>query len=206
MVVEDVDMRLRRHTAQLEAMDPAQRVAARGVSSDLLRAEHYTIYPYARGLWYPPDTLYAVYAAMVADRSLRRVLYAEKYLDLEAFCAYFQGAALYIAVTPDNNTVLGAVWFTGVTEQKSNIGIWAVRRMRGLMAQQMVDRVCTFAFQLYGWRTIWGKTPWTAALYLGLRIGFEHVATVPDATTTARGKTLPLYVVRRNNPLYTEND
>lgn len=171
-------------------------------TAQLLRTPDYTIFPYARGLWYPPATLYAVYTAMVADRSLYRVLYEAQRLDLEAFMAYFTGAALYLAVAPDNDTLLAAVWFTAVTDHKAQIGIWAARQARGILAQRIVAHVIQFAFALYHWQTIWGLTPWRAALDLGLRIGFVHVATVPGFITTGRGKTLPMYVVRKDAVRY----
>lgn len=170
---------------------------------NLLRTDQYTIWPYARGTFYPPDTLYALYRAMVDDRSLRRVLYAEKWLDLEAFCAYFTGTALYLAVTPDNQTVLGAVWFTSITERKANIGIWVARAWRGEHATQIGSRVCKFAFLFHRWDTIWGMTPWRDAFRLALRVGFRHVVSIPEGVDTTQGMSLPLYVVRLDNPQLT---
>lgn len=176
---------------------------------ELLQDKDYTIYPYARGV-YPPDTLYALYSTMVSEGTLSRVLYAEKWLDLEAFCAYFASTVLFLAVTPDNQTVLGAVWFTEVKQHKANIGLWMSRRVQTSkirtvsgqrsLARSITNRVVECAFRLYHWRTIWGITPWRAVVHHGEAIGFKLMSTVPDGIETASGKTLPLYVLRRDIP------
>lgn len=169
----------------------------------VLQSADFHIWPYARGSFYPGETLYMLWNTMRNEGTLRRVLYEAEHLDLETFVDYFTGshAALYIATTPDDQQILGAVWFTGVTATRANVGIWYAKAAMGAMAKDITNRVLCFVFTTFHWRTIWGMTPWKGAMRHGLSLGFVHVATVPNFIDM-RGvdRPMPLYIIRLDNP------
>jgi hypothetical protein len=169
----------------------------------LLQHTDFTIFPYARGSVYPPDTLYALYWTMAKEGTLRRVLYEAECLDLEQFVEYFTSshALLYIATTKGAKAILGAVWFTAVQGGRAQIGIWYAKAALGELSKDITNRVLCFVFTTFRWHTIWGLTPWKGAVRHGVSLGFKHVTTVPGfVQMPGVEKTMPLYIIRLENP------
>ena len=172
----------------------------------LLETADFTIYPYARHVQYPPDTLYSLYRAMVAEETLERVFYSEKKPDIISFCEYFDRAVLFIATTPDVKKILGAVWFTEPVQNfKANVGIWYSRVAHGDVARDITDRTIRFAMDSFHWRVIWAFTPWRMAARHGLFIGFNIVATLPQFVLHRSGKPMNMYVLKRGEYYYASN-
>lgn len=169
----------------------------------VLQDDALTILPYARGV-YAPDTLYGLWRLMYDNNALRQVFYMQAVRherergDLPFFMEYFTNAWLFLVY--DQETLAGAVWFTDTTAYKGNIGVFYRKASRGAFAREATDRVCRFAFQHGGYRMIWGFTPWRAALQLGLEIGFELIATLPDYVQIGM-RWHPMYLARRTSIL-----
>ena len=164
----------------------------------LLETADFTIYPYARHVQYPPDTLYHLYRAMVAEETLERVFYSEHKTDIISFCEYFDRAILFLATTPDVQHILGAVWFTDPMKNcKANISVWYSRRAHGEMARDITDRTVRFAMDAFHWKTLWAFTPWRLAHRHALLTGFTFVATLPQFIVHRSGKPMDMHVLKR---------
>lgn len=164
----------------------------------LLATKTVTVVPYGRGEGYPADTLYHAWKAMHDAQALARVFYEQPVHDLEAFCEYMTHAVLFLAVTRESPSVVGAVWFTGVTPERGNIGIWYRKELWGEYSRTLTRRVCTYAFHTFGWRHMFGFTPWRAAAQHGLTLGWQAIATLPQFVRVGT-RLLPLHVIRLEN-------
>lgn len=155
---------------------------------------HYRIFPYARGVGYPPDLMYAVYKAMEPD--LERIFYDMQYRDLQGVLRYFLEAILYVVASPDLTQVLGAVWFTDIKFYQGSVGVWFAPALRGKAAIAATVAVVDYAMRQYNWRHILGFTPWKEALNHALSCGF-HMEHAFENMIEIQGLWRPLYVVRR---------
>lgn len=157
--------------------------------------DQYRIFPYARGAGYPPDLMYVVYKAMEPD--LERIFYDMEHRDLEGVLAYFANAVLYIIADPGLSKVLGCLWFTDVKPYKGNVGVWYAQEARGSLAVQASTAICDFVMEQYGWRDIFGFTPWKDAVRHACECGFSLEKTFENMVCLRGQLWKPLYVVRR---------
>lgn len=164
----------------------------------LLATPTLRIIPYARHSGFPPDTLYCVWKAMHDDGILARVFYEEPVEDLESFVAYMQKTVLFVVVTRETPAIVGAAWFTNVTPYRGNVGVWYRKEIQGTYGRDISRRILTYVFHRFGWRHVWGFTPWLQAARHGEKVGFKRIATLPHFVQIG-GKLRDLYVICLEN-------
>ena len=162
----------------------------------------WTIIPYLRGMW-PSSAFYLLWCAMKHDKVLGRIFYTQRVKrpaergDLHHLYTYMTEATVFFLYADEQ--VVGCVWFTDLTDYQGSIGVYYRQDVPSDIKDTVTSKVCAFCFEVYGWRQIWGFTPWRNALRHAQRCGFSHHATFPEYCKIGE-KFLPLYIARGQNP------
>ena len=151
-----------------------------GASSPEIR-----LWPYVPGV-YRRDALYRVWALMEQDGETIRAFWdrassPETCADLASFIKTFDGVpTTQLAMVEGPGGLIGCIWCSEIMiGHQAFISIW-MRKDSRTYAQAAAIQAITHAFQAWELRQLWAITPWHNALALAVRLGFEHIATLPD--------------------------
>lgn len=158
-------------------------------SVEHLMSTHVRIWPYVRGC-YGRDILYRLWR-MIEDSGDGRSLFWGSHDDplihgdLVAFVKFCEDPQriLLMITTRDGSDLAGLAWFDDVVPTLRAFGsIYIAPSHRGPFSEEAARLCLTYAFDLLNVESIWGITPWRAAVALCDRCGFERVTVLPAFT------------------------
>ena len=146
-----------------------------------------TLWLYQPGL-YGRDALYSVWRAMEDDGATQqafwdRAFYPDTCGDLASFIKVFDGTpGVHLAMVqgPPDQKLIGCIWVSDLMPgHQAFISIWMQRQSRAY-AMEAGRQALDYVFAAWHLKQIWAVTPWQRALALGIRLGFHHVACLPQ--------------------------
>ena len=155
---------------------------------DALTGSLVRLWPYVPGI-YGRDTLYRIWRAMEDDGSTHQAFWdagvpSVSAADLGSFAKAFHDTTtkiLFMVESQDTQTLVGAIWFTHIMpSHQATASIWMTKQARGAMTRQASACALDYAFTAWDVRQVWCETPWPAARALARRLGFSHVASLPE--------------------------
>lgn len=157
--------------------------------STLLTGTQVQLWPYSRGL-YPRDTLHTLWRMVEAGGGAAQVFHSQLggesdpypwQGDLTEFVNYFnEPGRRILLMAMRGEALVGLCWFDDIVPGfRAAYNLFFRRRAYGLVAHEATALALRYGFDVLGVQSIWGYTPWRAAVEHGLRHGFSVVATLP---------------------------
>lgn len=156
----------------------------------LLTGTQVQLWPYSRGL-YPRDALHTAWRMVEDGGGATQVFHAQRggehdpypwTGDLTEFVRYFDDPGrriLLLAMRGD--ALVGLCWFDDIVAgHRAAYSMFFRRRAWGAIAHEATALAFRYGFEVLGVQSIWGYTPWRAAVEHGKRHGMAVVATLPS--------------------------
>lgn len=147
------------------------------------------LWPYVRG-YYARDTMYRLWKTIEDAQAGPQLFWGsqdrqEIHGDLVMFCRFFDDASRHLVILTnlDGSAIIGCIWFDELIPEYRAFGsIFLVPDSRGKQSQEAIQLGIRYGFETFQLRSIWGLTPWPAAVRLCHQAGFETVAVLPGFT------------------------
>lgn len=144
------------------------------------------LWPYAPGV-YGRDALYRVWKLMEDDGATKQAFWDETDpatgADLASFVRLFSGQdrRLLMIERVDTGKLCGCFWVSQMQlGHQAFVGMWMQTSARGRKTDEAARLALRWTFEHGVFRQLWALTPWTDAKALCRRMGFRHVAELPE--------------------------
>lgn len=157
--------------------------------SAILTGQQVQLWPYSRGL-YPRDTLHTLWRLVEDGGGAAQVFHSQRggdsdpypwQGDLTEFVRYFdEPGRRHLLIATQGEALMGLCWFDDIVPgHRAAYNLFFRKRAYGTIAHEATTLALRYGFDVLGVQSIWGYTPWRAAVEHGRRHGFRVVATLP---------------------------
>jgi hypothetical protein len=155
----------------------------------ILKGQQVQLWPYSRGL-YPRDTLHTLWRLVESGGGADQVFHSQIGVesdpypwrgDLTEFVKYFDDPGRRILLMAmQGEALMGLCWFDDIVPgYRAAYNLYFRKRAYGNIAHEATTLAFRYGFDVLGVQSIWGYTPWRAAVEHGKRHGMAVVATLP---------------------------